>query len=257
MSASIAAGAEASRAGSPLAWRGKINSALAMLAFAAGLGLAASPARAEAVTLTFATLPNAVTIGSYFNGGLSGFPASGTGPSDGLVFSANANEQKDTVGRTTGTGKFENNPSGLNGVLYFPFSSTTGSFINDASGFSGLSFAYSLLNNLASEDTTVDIWSGLNGTGTLLETLSLTAASTTVACTANVHPVDEFCTWSTAAAGGFGIAESVSFGSNNSADLVEFDELTFVPEPGSAAMLLAGVGMLGVQLKRRSAARPA
>jgi hypothetical protein len=220
---------------------------------AIGVNLAASEAHASSVTLTFSTLPNEVTIGNYFNGGLSGYPNSGTGPNDGVVFSPTAEELKDTAGRTTGTGKFENNPSGLNGVLYFAFAAPTMPatpefYLDDASGFNKVSFAYSLLNNLATYDGSVDLWSGLNGTGSLLSSTAIDAAGTTVSCTAAVHPVDEFCTWQSVTLDSPQLAKSITFGTNTTAPFTEFDEvtLTTTPLPASWAMMLTGLAGFGL-----------
>jgi hypothetical protein len=217
---------------------------------AIGAGLAVSEAHATEVTLTFATLPNEETIGNYFNGGLSGFPPDGDGPNDGLVFSPKADELKDTAIKTTDFGKFENNPSGLNGVFYFPGAAgANSSYINDINGFTDLSFYYSLNGNSATYETTVDIYSGLSGAGTLLDTINLTPSSSPVACTNPVVGVtDEFCTWALADVTSFtvpGIGESAVFGpggldapTNN----IEFDKLTIgVPEPSTWAIVLAGL----------------
>ncbi len=122
----------------------------ARFAVAIGVGLTAVEAQAGSVTVTFGALPNAVAIESYYNGGLSGYPPAGKGPDLGLVFSSLANEQKATTTNPPprpGTGKFENNPSGAAGVLYFPYSPTTDSYVDDAAGFTSLTFTYSLLNN--------------------------------------------------------------------------------------------------------------
>ena len=101
----------------------------ARFAVAIGVGLTAVEAQAGSVTVTFGALPNAVAIESYYNGGLSGYPPAGKGPDLGLVFSSLANEQKATTQNPPprpGTGKFENNPSGAAGVLYFPYSASLG-----------------------------------------------------------------------------------------------------------------------------------
>ena len=65
------------------------------------------------------------------------------------------------------------------GTYYWPNPATSNA-MNYAAGFSGLSFNYSLAGNSPTYASTVDIWSGLNGTGALLDTLSLTAAATSV-----------------------------------------------------------------------------
>ena len=140
----------------------------AACAVAVGFVLAAAQAHASSVTVTFGGLPNATTILNYYNGGLSGYPPAGKGPDYGLVFSYLANEQKETLAsrrQSPGTGKFENNPSGASAsVLYLPYSASSNSYIDDASGFTSLTFYYSLLNNALPSGTTYEVepYSGLN-----------------------------------------------------------------------------------------------
>src|SRR6202044_1896221 len=122
------------------------------------LSLATPYADASAAPLTFNQLPNAVDIESYFNGGLSSYAPAGTGPAYGVVFSNNAEELKQGFNGNApsgGTGKFENNPSEVNGILYFAFSNSTPSYFNAPAGFTGLSLGYSLLNNSSAYDYTI------------------------------------------------------------------------------------------------------
>ena len=231
------------------------KSAVSLIALALSVGLGAAQAQASTVTLTFGDLPNGTVIGNYFNGQVSGYPPAGAGPNYGLVFST-ANEQKDTTSNPPpkpGTGKFENNPSGVNGVAYFPYSSSTPGYLNDAGGFNYLSFDYSLLNNSSTYDTTVKIYSGLGGTGTLLDTITLNASSDPVTCT---RSFDEFCTWSFASAllSGQTAESAVFLTQGNTVVSPEFDELTIgtVPEPTSWALMLLGFAGLGVAGYRRS-----
>jgi len=195
------------------------------VAMAVGLGLAPACSPASTVTLDLGSEVNGVEILNYFNGGADGHGA--VGPSDGVLFSSTA--VQDLAGTTEG--KFENAPSA--GVLYVTYSSSVAGVMNVASGFSALSLAYSLLNNSSTYASTIDLYSGLNGTGSVVGTLTLSPASTTVSCTAHG---DEFCTWQTATANMTGIAESVVF-ANTAATAnegQEFDALQIseVPLPG-------------------------
>jgi hypothetical protein len=234
-----------------------VTVALLASMLAVGVGLPALQANASPVTLTFGDLVNGTNINSWFTGTqINPFynpsnPATGPqfGPTDGVVFSSNSDELRaGTNGHAPagGSGRFENNPSGVNGVLFFPFSTTTTSYLNDASGFTALSLTYSLLNNLGSNSDTVSLYSGLSGGGTLLATLTLDPAGTTVGCTTSG---DEFCTWTSAATtSNFGVAESAVFASTSTVLNAEFDEvqLTPTPLPSTWLMLLSSFVGLGI-----------
>jgi hypothetical protein len=242
---------------------GTLNLSLLATAFAIGTTAIVSPA--NATTLVFNQLVNGVQIQNYFNGGAASNGA--IGPNDGVVFSPNANEQRQGFNGNApsgGTGKFENNPSGLNGVLYFPFSSSTTSYLNDASGFTSLSFGYSLLNNSSAFDDTVAVYSGLSGTGIELASLSLTPNSTAVSCvgspstsTSGASAKDEFCTWSTASVSNFGVAQSILFGPTGSSNLqdIEFDDVQVTPLPAAFPLFATGLGAVGLLawLRKRKA----
>ena len=118
-----------------------------------------------------------------------------------------------------------------------------------------MTFTYSLLNNALPPNTTykVELYSGLNGTGSLLGSVDLTPSATPIAC---LRSFDEFCTWSFASifTGGT-YAESAVFSLPGTVLNAEFDKMTFAtPEPQTWAMLL--IGFAGLALARvRSVAR--
>jgi hypothetical protein len=245
--------------------------ALLSPALAVGMALVIAPAHADSITLNFGDLVNAQPINSWFTGTQANpffnfaNPANGPqfGPSDGVVFSSNAVELRSGVsGRAPsgGSGKFENNPGGVNsftnraGVLFFSPSGTTASYLNDAAGFTALSFDYSYLNNNTNLGAlTVEVFSGLAGTGTLLASLPLSPASTTVACTT---AGDEFCTWQLASTMLPGVGESVLFGAASTTSPLsglEFDDvpLTPTPLPATLPLFAGGFGMIGFLLRRK------
>jgi hypothetical protein len=237
---------------------GTANLRLLSSALLVGLSLVTPQADASAATLTFNQLPNSVDIENYFNGGLSSYAPAGTGPAYGVAFSNNAEELKQGFNGNApsgGTGKFENNPSGANGILYFAFSNSTTSYLNAPGGFTGLTLGYSLLNNSSAYDYTIELFSGLNRTGTMLASLLLTPASTSVACAASPSTStngpsakDEFCAWSSASVGEFGVAESIYFGAVDSSSLqeIEFDNVQLTPVPAALPLFGAGLGVLGL-----------
>jgi hypothetical protein len=108
-------------------------------------------------------------VDSYYAGG-SGSDGTGTGPNYGVTFSSNAEALADRVIQSTcgsTTSNVTNEPSPQNSVIFLSGSAAT---MNVPAGFtSGFSFYYA-----APEDPGyISVWSGLNGTGTLLASLNL------------------------------------------------------------------------------------
>lgn len=203
--------------------------------------LGTQPASAGVNVVNFDGLNGSVyeQVLNYYDGGFGG-SGSGPGPNYGVTFSSNA-----IVGCEQGTPcantSAANAPSAPN-VMFFL--SGTAATMDVAGGFdTGFSFYYS-----AQVGTTgsVDVWSGLDGTGTLL-------ASFTLPSTPNPYTV-----FVPIGVSFLGTAELVQFG--GVANFIAFDDVTFgsaspgVPEPAAWALMLTGLAAAGGALRRRRAA---
>jgi hypothetical protein len=207
--------------------------AFAAACLAAG-AISAAPTAVHAQLLTFEGLGNTQAVGNYYNGGAGG--------NDGISFGADSLALiSDADG---GTGNFSGNPSG-DTVIFFE--SGAADEMDVAAGFTnGLSFYYA-----SSQAGTVNIYSGLDGTGTLLASLALAATAT------------PYTVWDQIGVSFAGTAESVEFG--GSANYIAFDNISVganlaaIPEPASIALLGAGLAGLIVTSRRtrHAATRPA
>lgn len=200
---------------------------------AAALALfAATPALADSLLLDFETVSSFASISQYYNGGADG--AGNVGPALGISFGGDAlGLVNDDLGPY-----FSHAPSAI-GVMAPVGSQAT---MNVAAGFSGsFSFFYT---SSAAVSNAVQLWSGIDGTGTLLASFDLAANAQAGGCSDS-----PYCHFDQLAGAFAGTAHSVSFG--NAAGAAAFDNvaLTAVPEPTSA--LLMALGVTGLLLVRR------
>jgi hypothetical protein len=217
---------------------------LKLAALCGAITLVSASATAGPITLTFEGVGDQAAVNDFYNGGTDSLGNSGT--NYGVSFSNTSLGIVDSD--AGGTGNFANEPS-PNTILFFLNSSSA--TLNYAAGFTtGFSFYYT-----SSTNATVNVWSGLNATGTLLGSIMVTAQFTDN-CTGD--PNGTFCNWTAAGVAFDGTAMSIDFG--GTANQTGYDNITFgsdipgnpgVPEPTSWALMLAGFGMVGGSLRRR------
>ena len=184
--------------------------------------IAVASANASVSTLTFEGVGDLNAIGNFYNGG--------AGTNYGVEFVGNA--LGSVAMSAGGNGNFANAPSMPTVMFWLDGPATT---MNVAAGFdSGFATYYTSVSAAGS----ISIWSGLDGTGSILATLNLIALGT------DNTPNADYDRWALVGANFVGMAHSVTF--TGTANYIGFDDVTFgsnVPAPGAIA-LLAVVGCL-------------
>jgi hypothetical protein len=200
----------------------------------AGL-LAASIAQANtAVLVTFETPTNFAFIEEHYNGGTDS--AMSAGANLGVSFTMDAMAlQNDVLGPY-----FSNAPSPV-GVMTAVGSDAT---MNVAAGFTGtVGFSYSLAGTgLLLQG--VNVYSGLNGTGTLLASFNLAPNNAFAGCT-----TPAICRFDQVSSSFFGTAKSITFGNTAGMAAIDNISITAVPEP--TTVLLMSLGLATLALRRR------
>lgn len=204
---------------------------------------AAVPASANSgELLSFEGIGNLQAVGSFYNGsGLSSTPNYGVTFSSnfyGLISIANG-----------GAGNYAPNITGTPAIFMLgPNGSAATGTMNVSSGFvTGLNFFYTA-GFSGNQSATVTIWSGANGTGTVLATIQL--SNNNSGCTSPAY-----CTWSGVGLSFSGTAHSVTFsGPANElglSDITIGSSMTAVPEPSSVYLFVSGLTLISVSRVRR------
>jgi len=216
----------------------RVHIAAVVITLLAALSL---PAHANSTYLTFQGLKDGEAISNFYNGGTGGF-GSMSNYNFGITFSSNALAIKSYL--KGGSGGF--NPTQTTSTALF-FTGTTG-YMNVSGGFNnGINFLY-----VAGATGTVTVWSGANGTGSVLATINLAPnGGSSSGCTG--YP--SLCNWTAVGLNFSGTAGSVTFtGTANQlgiTDITVGSSRAAVPEPSSLLLLGSGLLVISTRMRKR------
>jgi hypothetical protein len=209
------------------------RSALAPFLLCVFAGILVPAAHATPVLLTFSGLQDLQAIGNYYNGG--------AGPNYGISFSSNVYALTSVF--QGGAGGFNPDPTRSPAMFIMGTTGTnaTGT-MNVGPGFSnGISFFYT-----AAFTETVTVWSGANGTGTILATINLSPNN------GSCVGFPSYCNWSGVGLSFTGTGKSVTFsGPANGmgiSDITLGSTTLVTPEPST--IILLGMGLVGTSIGR-------
>lgn len=196
---------------------------------------AAVPAFAAAPTtlIDFEGVTSFASVGDYYNGGTDS--AGVAGSSVGVSFTGAALALANDA-----LGPYFSNAPTPGSVM---FASDPSALLNFAKGFTAASFWYSS----AGPTDLVTVYSGLDGTGSVLGSMNLAINAQSDGC------VDSpLCHWELATLSFGGAGRSIGFGGNPGATAFDNIAITAVPEAQTWAMLMAGlVGVAAIARRRR------